>query len=243
MASKLGVIVSTLVGPGQSKSFAKVKGREVFMRSLELFIARDDVAATILAVGTDEAEKVKSKYGAHLAFASVKVVSGADHFAAVAAALAKIPDDADLIAIHDAARPAVSSMQIDLLRDTAAKSGAAILAVPLDQNLKKVSKEKKDKKLAGMFSSADVWIAQHPQVFSAKLLRDAYAERDASIALADDADLVATTGTAATVVPSSWRNIRVASSDDITVAAPLIDAVPKPKPKGPIGPYAEDKMW
>lgn len=241
--SKIAVIVSTLIGPSRAMCFAKVKGREVFMRSLELFIARDDVAATILAVGTDEAEKVKSKYGAHLAFASVKVVSGPDHFAAVAAALAKIPDDADLIAIHDAARPAVSSMQIDSLRDTAAKTGAAILAAPLDQNLKKVSKDQKDKKLIGTFNSEDVWIAQHPQFFSAKLLRDAYANRDAAAVFADDADLVAAAGSAATVVPSSWRNIRVASSDDITVAAPLIDAVPKPKPKGPIGPYAEDKMW
>jgi len=71
--SKIAVVVSTLVGPGRAMAFAKVKGREVFMRSLELFIARDDVCSTILAVGDDEAEKVKSKYGSHLALAAVKV--------------------------------------------------------------------------------------------------------------------------------------------------------------------------
>ncbi|NIA06766.1 MAG: hypothetical protein GWP14_03865 [Actinobacteria bacterium] len=237
---KLGVIVSTLAGPGRGKSFAKVKGREVFMRSLELFIARDDVSLTVLAVAQDEAERVKTKYGPHLAFASVKVAAGADHFSAVAAALEKIPTEVELIVIHDAARPAVSAMQIDATLATAVKTGAAVLAAPLEQTLKQVDK---DKKVSNTLDSQDVWIAHTPQVFNAQLLRDAYAKRDASIAFADDADLVAASGTAATVVPSSWRNIRVVTSDDLTVAAPLIDAVPKPKPKGPIGPYAEDKMW
>ena len=240
--AKLGVIVSTLAGPSRNKSFAKVKGREVFMRSLELFIARDDVCATILAVGKDEAEQVKTKYGPHLAFASVKVVSGPDHFAAVAAALEKLPDEADLIAVHDAARPAVSSMQIDALLAAVAKTGAAILAAPLAQTLKQVDK---DKKISSTLDSKDLWIAQTPQVFDAKVLRDAYARYSSSAAakFADDADLVASAGTAATVVPSSWRNIRVVTDDDLTVAAPIIDAVPKPKPTGPAGPYAEDKMW
>ena len=238
--AKLAVIVSTLAGPGRSKSFAKVKGREVFMRSLELFIARDDVCATILAVAQNQAEQTKTKYGPHLAFASVKVVAGADHFSAVAAALAKIPAETELIAIHDAARPAVSSMQIDKLIATAAKAGAAILAAPVQETIKRIGE---DKKTSGSIDSADLWFAQTPQVFSAQLLRDAYAKRDTAAAFADDADLVAADGTAAAVVSSSWRNIRVVTDDDLTVAVPLIDAVPKPKPKGPVGPYAEDKMW
>ena len=211
------------------------------MRSLELFIARDDICATILALPADQADQIKTKYGPHLAFASVKVVAGPDHFSAVAAALEEIPADAELIVVHDAARPAISAMQIDALMDTAAKDGAAILAAPLCQNIRKVDA---DKKISAILSSADLWFAQTPQVFKAQLLRDAYARRaEFGDSCADDADLVAAAGTAATVVPSSWRNIRITSHDDITVAAAIIDAVPKPKRKGPIGPYAEDKMW
>ena len=211
------------------------------MRSLELFFSRDDVCATVLAVAEDKAEQIKKKYGPHLAFASVKVVAGKDHFAAVAAALEQIPADAELIAVHDAARPAISAMQIDALIETAAKTGAAMLAAPLHQNIRKVDK---DKKISAILDSADLWFAQTPQVFKAQILRDAYAKRAGFAAgCADDADLVAAAGTAATVLPSSWRNIRIASHDDITVAGPIIDAVPKPKPKGPTGPYAEDKMW
>ncbi len=239
--AKVGVIVSTLAGPGQSQCFAKVKGREVFMRSLELFIARGDVCATVLLVAQDKAEQIKTKYGPHLAFASVKVVAGKDHFDGVAAALEQIPADADLIAVHDAARPAVSAMQIDKLIETAAKTGAAMLAAPLRQNIRKVDK---DKKISAILDSADLWFAQTPQIFKAQILRDAYAKRaEFAKGCADDADLVAAAGTAATVLPSSWRNIRIVTSDDLTVAAPIIDAVPKPKPKGPTGPYAEDKMW
>ena len=76
----MGVIVSMLAGPGQSQCLAKIKGREVFMRTLDLFITRDDVYVTLLLVGEDKAEQVKKKYGPHLAFASVKVVVGKDHF-------------------------------------------------------------------------------------------------------------------------------------------------------------------
>ena len=211
------------------------------MRSLELFFARDDVCATVLAVGEDKAEEVKKKYGPHLAFASVKVVAGKDHFSAVAAALEQLPAEAELIAVHDAARPAVSAMQIDALIETAAKTGAAMLAAPLRENTKKVDK---DKKISAILDITNLWLAQTPQVFKAQVLREAYAKRgEFANGCADDADLVAAAGTPATVIPSSWRNIRVVTKDDVTVAAPIIDAVPKPKPKGPIGPYAEDKMW
>lgn len=239
--AKVGVIVSTLAGMGQSKCYAKIKGREVFMRSLELFIARDDVCATVLAVAEDQAEQIKKKYGPHLAFASVKVVAGKDHFSAVAAALEKIAAEADLIAVHDAARPAVSVMQIDKLIETATKDGAAILAGPLREIIKQVGK---DKKVSKGLKSEELWLGQTPQVFKAKLLREAYAKLgELEGDFADDAELVAANGTAATVVASSWRNIRIATDDDLTVAGPIIDAVPKPKPKGPTGPYAEDKMW
>ena len=239
--AKIGVIVSTLAGPGQSQCFAKVKGREVFMRSLELFIARDDVCATFLLVAEDKAEQIKTKYGPHLAFASVKVVAGKDHFTAVTAALEQIPADAELIAVHDAARPAISAMQIDALIETAAKTGAVMLAAPLRQNIRKVDK---DKKISAILNSADLWFAQTPQIFKAQILCDAYAKRaEFAQGCADDADLVAAVGTAATVLASSWRNIRIVTKDDLTVAAPIIDAVPRSKPKGPTGPYAEDKMW
>ncbi len=239
--AKMGVIVSTLAGPGQSQCLAKIKGREVFMRTLDLFITRDDVCVTLLLVGEDRAEQIKKKYGPHLAFASVKVITGKDHFEGVAAAVEEIPGEAELIAVHDAARPAISAMQIDELAAAAAKDGAAILAAPIRQNIRKVDK---DKKISAILSSANLWFAQTPQIFKAKVLRDAYAKRaEFSASCADDADLVAAAGTAATVLVSSWRNIRIATSDDITVACPIIDAVPKPKLKGPSGPYAEDKMW
>ena len=239
--AKVGVIVSALAGAGQSNCFAKIKGREVFMRSLELFITRDEVCATIFAVGKDRLEQVKTKYGPHLAFVSVKVVGGADHFAAVAAAMEQIPSEADLVAIHDAARPAISTMQIEKVFAAAAESGAAMLAAQLQDTLREVGK---DKKAGKTLKQTDLWVAQTPQVFSAKILRDAYGKREKlGKDFADDAELVAAAGTATTVVPSSLRNIRISSHDDLVLAGPIIDAIPKAQPKGPIGPYAEDKMW
>ena len=116
-----------------------------------------------------------------------------------------------------------------------------MLAAKLGGTLMQVGK---DKKMSKAVKQKDLWMAQTPQVFSAKILRDAYGKREKlGKDFADDAELVAAAGTAATVVPSSWRNIRVGSHDDLVLAGPIIDAIPQAKRKGPIGPYAEDKMW
>ena len=63
-------------GGGEKKTFAKLDGRPIFLRSVEHFINRQDVCQTILAVAPEDARMVKSSYGANLAFMGVKLVEG-----------------------------------------------------------------------------------------------------------------------------------------------------------------------
>ena len=58
-------------GGRENKAFAKLDGRPLFIRAIELFVNRDDVCQIILAVSPDDMETVKTRYGANIAFMGV----------------------------------------------------------------------------------------------------------------------------------------------------------------------------
>ena len=106
------VVVLTASPPGQAAEsggpFVKVDGREALLRSVELFLNRDNVKQVQLAFLPEALEEGKRKYGGHLGFAGVKVISGGPKWIdQIAAAGEKISDEATHVIVHDAARPVV----------------------------------------------------------------------------------------------------------------------------------------
>ena len=80
---KIAVIIpgagkSERFGGSERKTFAKLDGRPIFMRSIELFINRDDVCQTILVVGGGELEEVRNNYAPNLGFMGVQLVEGGE---------------------------------------------------------------------------------------------------------------------------------------------------------------------
>src|SRR6516225_6991629 len=115
------------------KPFVNLDGRAVWLRSVELFVTRNDVCQCIVVVNPDDQEMFRRRYGANLAFMNVQVANGGpERFESVDNALALVKQDADFVAIHDAVRPCLTEEQINLVFAEAAQSGAAILAVPVN---------------------------------------------------------------------------------------------------------------
>ncbi|MCP4593766.1 MAG: 2-C-methyl-D-erythritol 4-phosphate cytidylyltransferase, partial [bacterium] len=193
---------------GESKILAKVDGRPVFLVSLERFINREDVVQTILVVSGGEAEQIRSKYGPNLGFMGVQLVDGGEERVdSVAAGLAVVKEDADLVAIHDAARPCVSESTIDAVFAEAGKTGAAILATPIAGTVKRVSE-------AGVIDAtvprAALYEAQTPQVFRRELILEAFAKRPTEgDPITDDAQLVELLGHPVSVVKSDLSNLKI----------------------------------
>jgi len=227
-------------GGGEKKTFAKLDGRPVFLRTLELFIGREDVCQTILAVAPEDVEQAKAQYGANLAFMGIQLVSGGERrFDTIAAALQHVSPKASFAAIHDAVRPCVSHDRIDAVFAEAIKSGAAILACPVTATLKRVS--------GSMFidetvKRAALHEAQTPQVFRVDILRDAYAKlKSSSLDVTDDAEVVEKTGHPVAVVPSDATNIKITTKGDLTLAAAILKTRPsKPVPR--MGAF-EEAQW
>lgn len=224
----------------QNKAFAKLDGRALFLRSLEHFINRDDVCQTILVVAPGDEEIVKEKYGPNLGLMGIKLaLGGAERIDSVANGLAQVSEEAQWIAIHDAARPCASTDMIDRVFAEADKSGAAILAAQLRGTIKRVIG-------AGIIDETlareGLWEAQTPQVFKRQVILDAYANLAADLDPTDDAQVVELAGHPVSVVESDLSNLKVTVSGDVALATAVLKSRPKPKPKGPLRPF-EEAQW
>ncbi|MHC5214314.1 MAG: 2-C-methyl-D-erythritol 4-phosphate cytidylyltransferase [Planctomycetota bacterium] len=233
---------STRFGGDRKKPFVDISGRAAFIRSIEYFAERDDVCQVIAAISPEDEEIVKVKWGAALAFNGVKLCfGGAERFETVAKAMELVKDEAELIAVHDSVRCCLTKDWLDELFKTAGETGAAMLACPVVATLKKVA----GGKIIDTLDRSNLYEAQTPQVFDAKLLKNAYAKLDSldKSKITDDAQLVEAMGQAVHIVETDHSNIKITRNTDVAIAEAIIKSRPKPKAKGPTGPYSEEDMW
>lgn len=245
--SRIAVILpaagrSSRFGGKEKKVFSNLDGRAVWLRSAEAFVNRDDVAQVLLVLAPEDIDVFRIKFAAHLGLLDIAVVpGGAERFESVGNALAKVRDDIDLVAIHDAARPCVTTALIDAVFGAAKKTGAALLGVPVSDTVKRADVAGK---IEATVPRQGLWLAQTPQVFRRDWLVDAYARRASLGAeITDDAQLVEAAGHAVYLVPGSASNLKITTRDDLTLAEAVLKS--RPAPKGPkmIHPFEDEVKW
>ena len=125
--------------PKQKKVFAELDGRAVWLRAVEPFVNRDDVAQVIVAIAPEDRELFERRYRASVAFMNIKVIDGgAERHDTIAKALECVDASCSFIAVHDAARPCVSRELIDSVFAAAREFGAALPGLPISDTLKRV---------------------------------------------------------------------------------------------------------
>lgn len=225
----------------RSKLDEDLGGRPVLQRTVELFTKHDLVSAVIVAGPHEQGayEEFKLRHGDKLGLLGVRLCrGGAQRYETVAAALKEAPEDATHIAVHDAARPCVPPELIDRLFEAAARHGAVIPAVEVSDTLKRVSVEEHEaptdpldailggvkkatvRTVEGTVDRARLVAVQTPQVFSAELLRRAYAQAD--LTSTDDAQLVERLGEPVVVIEGDPRNIKVTRPPDLVLARAVL---------------------
>jgi 2-C-methyl-D-erythritol 4-phosphate cytidylyltransferase len=140
----------------------------------------------------------------------------------VARALQEVADDTDLVVVHDAVRPFVTREQITRVIEEARRCHAAILGIPAMDTVKEVKRASLPEDVALITATIPrerVVLAQTPQVFAAKLLKEAYARAEADgVSASDDAGLVERLGHDVHVVLGSERNIKITKPADMDLA-------------------------
>lgn len=226
--------------PHYKKPFAPLAGRAVWLHAAEKFLDRDDVKQLVVVIAPEDRERFLDTFGANLAFMGIDLVDGGDKRAgSVRNGLAKLSADIDLVAVHDAARPCLATKWIDEVFAAATQTGAAILANPVTATLKRVAE---NHTITDTVDRAGLWEAQTPQVFSRRLLADAFSANTADTAT-DEAQLIQATGHPVTVVTGSPLNLKITTQDDLRLAEQVLKVLPKPRLGGPSHPFADDDRW
>lgn len=222
------------------KVFTNLDGRAVWLRAAELFVTRPDVCQCLIVVAPEDQEMFRRRYGANLAFLNVKIADGgAERFDSVANALARLEDEAEFVAIHDAARPCVTAELIDSVFTAAAKTGAAMLGLSVSDTVKRADSQGR---VEATLDRRNLWLAQTPQVFRRDWLVAAYADRARlGASVTDDAQLIEAAGHPVYLVTGSASNLKITTREDLALAEAVLKSRPKPKASRPIHPFADDE--
>lgn len=196
---------------GSAKQFAVLAGRSVLDWSLEA--ARRTCAGVVLVVPADQVDDWAAR-------ADAVVSGGATRSESVRAGLEAVPGSAEVVAIHDAARP-LASIELWSAVLGAVESGAdgAIPGAPVTDTVKEIGP---DGHLATLDRSRLVAV-QTPQAFRAQVIKRVH--RDGAEAT-DDAALVEAAGGRVIVVPGPASNLKITSPHDLLLAEALMKAVP-----------------
>lgn len=212
---------SSRFGSGDKKPFITLEGKAIWMRSAELFWNRPEVSRVYVVVSPEDREFFDRRFGPAFVFANAEVVDGSsERFESVANALAKISVDVEFVAVHDAVRPLCPPAKIDEVFAGAFQYGAAILAVPVADTLKRVGP---NGTILGTVPRAGLWAAQTPQVFRRDWLVDAYAKRGTlKVPITDDAQLIEAIGHPVRVVESVPGNFKITTRADFDLASQVV---------------------
>ncbi|MFP4472882.1 MAG: 2-C-methyl-D-erythritol 4-phosphate cytidylyltransferase [Candidatus Omnitrophota bacterium] len=219
-SSKLQVIVPAAgrgerMGMKAPKAFLPVAGEPMILRTVKMLAGLGEISVLVVLIppgDRDQAEQILSVFqeGPEIRL----VEGGAERTDSVRRGLQAVDEDAGWIAVHDAARPFLSADDFRRVFAEARKSGAAIPGVPLKPTIKRVGKN--GLTVHETLPRDVLWEAQTPQIFRRDILLKAYAGAEGSAS--DDAKLVEDTGVPVTIVPGSYRNIKITTPEDLSLA-------------------------
>jgi 2-C-methyl-D-erythritol 4-phosphate cytidylyltransferase len=208
----------------ERKPFLELAGATVLEHALRSFAAAKCVFEIVL-VGAKEdlgriAEIAQTTDAAPRIAACVE--GGAQRTDSVRSGVRATSEDADVILVHDVARPLVLAERIDAVARTAGRDGAAILAVPVRDTIKSAPDGRHAQKT---LDRSQLYAAQTPQAFEARRLREilARSEKDALTATDDAALWEHYVGPVTLVEDDPW-NLKVTTPGDLTLATAILRA-------------------
>lgn len=208
---------SVRMGGGVNKNLLALAGEPILIRTLKTFSRVERVNFLIVVVASHEVETVERLLSSTEGLKPWRVtVGGSERQYSIANGLKLLPDDAEIILVHDAARPLISARTINDVIDAAEAFGGAIAAVPSKDTIKIVDAEGFVKQTP---PRRDLVSVQTPQGFKREILLQAYAQAQAEKFLGtDDASLVERLGAKVKVVKSGYDNIKITTPEDLSVA-------------------------
>jgi 2-C-methyl-D-erythritol 4-phosphate cytidylyltransferase len=209
--------------PAASKQFSEIGGTPILIHTLRKFAASPEVSAIYVALRANEIAGFRARLQADkdLSEKKIELVEGGEHrqqsVANAITAVAANPDD--IVLVHDAVRPFVTTEIIHDVIEAARKYGAAIAGMPAMDTIKEVQRTSEGAVITATVPRERVVMAQTPQGFRYDVLKKAFDEAAADGFLGtDEASLVERSGHEVVVVMGSPRNIKITTPADMELA-------------------------
>jgi 2-C-methyl-D-erythritol 4-phosphate cytidylyltransferase len=224
MKRDVGVIIvaagsGSRTGSSELKQFRWVAGKPMLLHSIQTFQARPDVGMVVCVLPREFVGDPPPWIFQSDAERLLLSVGGRHRSESVANGLEDLPTECDIVVIHDAARPLVTSETIGRVIDEARLGNGAVAALPVTDTLKRVDS---NGKIVITVDRAGLWRAQTPQAFPRKAIERAYHEaREADRYATDDAALLEQIGLTVVVVRGSERAHKITEENDFALTEAL----------------------
>ena len=211
------------LGGAVPKHLRSVSGRTLLEWSIEPFDASPRINEIVVVLPADLLGDPRAALG--MLATPIKVVTGgARRQDSVAAGLGHVTLAADVVVVHDAARPFCSTDLIARTIDAAAEGGAATAALRASDTVKQGKPEDGTMIVSATLPREQIFLAQTPQAFRIEVLRDAVALARRGVDVTDEATLAEQAGHRVQLVEGEARNIKVTTEADLSLAAELAAA-------------------
>ncbi len=208
------------LGPGAPKALRELGGQPMLVHAVHAMATARSVDLVVVAAPADELASVRVLLAPLGGDTPVLVVAGGEtRQDSVAAALAALPDDVDVVLVHDAARPLAPPELADAVVATIrAGADAVVPGIALADTVKQVDP-------AGRVEATPdrevLRAVQTPQGFLRAVLQEAHAAASGASAT-DDAGLVERLGRTVLVVPGSEEAFKVTRPLDLVLAEAVL---------------------
>ena len=217
----------TRLGSDDPKQLLEIGGVPMLQRTVDTLLRAACVNEIIVVLPPDVARDPPS-YLRDQRKPLYVVAGGVRRQDSVANAFERVSRAADVVVVHDAARPFATETLISRTVDAASESGAAIAALPASDTVKQAAamvQAGQDLIVERTLPRERIFLAQTPQAFRREVLREAIAlARDTGIDVTDEAALAERAGHLVRLVVGEPQNVKITTADDLHAARGMIQS-------------------
>lgn len=199
---------------GRPKQMLPLGGKPVLVRTVEAFLQTPEIKEIVVVTPTENRAELQKRFPG-IVFAD----PGKTRLLSVKNGFLKTSAASQLVAVHDGARPLVEPAHISACLQAARQYGAAVLAVPVKDTVKVCE----GGFVQNTLDRAVLWAAQTPQCYRRPVLAEALEKFGQEEGATDESQLVEKLGIKVRVVPSSYKNNKITTPEDLIFAEALLE--------------------
>ena len=210
------------MGGSTPKQFLTLGGVPLLVHSLRTLDSIDSITKIVVVIPDTDREYCQEEVVTRYNIRKVtQIISGGRRRQdSVRNGVYALQDDPELVVVHDGVRPFVSRNIVELAIQSAFETGAALVAIPMKDTVKRVNEKGV---VEATLNREELWLAQTPQVFRYSWLMEAHRIAEANnLDVTDDAGLVEQLGYPVNIVQGSSHNIKITRPEDLTLGESIL---------------------